>query len=158
MKPMSRGWTAALGVLAIASASLVFAANSVESAIKARHDHYHELGDAFKTIKDELRASSPDWTRIKPAAQAVKEASMNQGKWFPAGSGPESGLKTRAKAEIWSDAKGFEAAELAFAREAPKLALLAQTGDAEGLAAQFKVVGKSCRGCHEKFREPEKEH
>lgn len=155
MKRILKRLSVAVGALAAISASVAIAASSAESVIKARDDHYHELGDAFKTIRDELRASTPNWDRIKPAAQAVKEASVDQGKWFPAGSGPESGLKTRAKAEIWTDPKGFETAQLEFAREAPKLALLAQAGDAESLGAQFKVVGKTCGGCHDKFRTPE---
>ena len=110
MKQIPQGWLFVIGCITAASASI--AASSAETAIKARHDHYHELGDAFKVIRDELRSSSPNWDRIKPAAQAVKEASADQGKWFPTGSGPESGLKTRSKAEIWSDPKGFEAAQL----------------------------------------------
>ncbi|MET0984350.1 MAG: cytochrome c [Steroidobacteraceae bacterium] len=157
MKKIPLGWLVAIGSMAAVSASIAIGAGSVESAIKARHDHYHELGDAFKMIRDEVRASSPNWDRIKPAAQAVKEASVDQSKWFPAGSGPESGFKTRSKAEIWSDPEGFEAAQLAFAREAPKLVLLAQAADAEGLTAQFKSVGKTCGGCHDRFRTPEKD-
>ncbi|MET0660587.1 MAG: cytochrome c [Steroidobacteraceae bacterium] len=157
MKRIPQDWSIIIGCIVALSAPIAIAASAAENAIKARHDHYHELGDAFKVIRDELRASSPNWDRIKPAAQAVKEASVDQGKWFPTGSGPESGLKTRAKAEVWSDPKGFEAAQLAFAREAPKLVLLSQTGDAEGLTAQFKAVGKTCGGCHDKFRAPEED-
>src|SRR5262245_53289429 len=48
---------------------------------KARHDHYHELGDAFKVVRDQTRASTPDMAAIKTAAKHVNDASINQEKW-----------------------------------------------------------------------------
>lgn len=122
---------------------------------KVRHDEYHKLGDAFKVIRDQIRASSPDGAAIKQAAQVVNDASVNQFKWFPAGSGPESGAKTRAKAEIWSKPQDFEAAQKLFAEQAKKLNTAAAGGDVAAVRAQFGEVGKSCKNCHDTFRTPE---
>jgi cytochrome c556 len=69
---------------------------------------------------------------------------------FPEGSdkGPP---ETWAKAEIWTDREGFEAARTK-ALEASKAATgvteQAQLGDALG------AVGDACKGCHEKYRRP----
>lgn len=122
---------------------------------KVRHDEYNKLGDAFKTIKDQTGAKAPDAAAIQGAAQVVKAASVNQFKWFPAGSGPETGAKTRAKAEIWAKPKEFEAAQKLFAERAPKLDAAAGTGDMAAVRAQFGEVGKACKNCHDTFRAPE---
>lgn len=149
-----RAWVAATALAFVAGVALA-AEPSVKDMMKARHDHYHDLGDAFKTIRDQVRGSSPDMAKVKPAAQVVKQASIDQFKWFPKGTGPDSGNKTRAKAEIWSDAKGFETAQNKFAAEAPKLVTLAEANDVKGLQQQFKVVGQACASCHDKYRAEE---
>lgn len=149
-----RAWVAA-GVAVSIAGIAVAAEPSVKAAMKARHDHYHDLGDAFKTIRDQVRGGSPDMAKVKPAAQVVKQASIDQFKWFPKGTGPDSGIETRAKAEIWSDASGFEAAQKKFAAEAPKLVSLADANDVKGLQQQFKVVGQACADCHDKYRAEE---
>ena len=38
---------------------------------KVRHDEYHKLGDAFKTIRDQSKTDAPDTAAIKSAAQVV---------------------------------------------------------------------------------------
>lgn len=122
---------------------------------KVRHDEYHKLGDAFKVIRDQIRAGSPDTGAIKEAAQVVSDASVNQFKWFPAGSGPQSGAKTRAKPEIWSRPQDFEAAQKLFAEQAKKLSSAAASGEVAAVRAQFGEVGKACKNCHDNFRTPE---
>ena len=39
---------------------VLIAAQSAQDLQKARHHHYHELGDAFKTVRDQTRADAPD--------------------------------------------------------------------------------------------------
>ncbi len=92
-RKLSFALSIALGIAA--PIGVLVAAASARDLQKARHDHYHELGEAFKTIRDEARAGSPDMAKIKAAAQVIHEASIDQGRWFPAGTGPEAG-KTRA--------------------------------------------------------------
>lgn len=125
------------------------------SIYKTRHDAYHHLGDAFKTIRDQVRADAPDMAAIKSAAQTVQKASVDQFNWFPAGSGPAPGVKTRAKAEIWTRPQDFEAAQKLFAKEAEKLNAAAAAGDVAAVKSQFGDVGKACKNCHDTFRSPE---
>jgi cytochrome c556 len=121
---------------------------------KARHDHYHELGDAFKVVRDQTRASKPDLAAIKTAAKKVNDASLNQEKWFPAGTGPEAG-DTMALADIWAKPAEFKAAMKLFSDSAPKLHAAANSGDLPAIKAAFGDVGKACKNCHEKFRAEE---
>lgn len=127
---------------------------NVKELQKARHDHYHDLGDSFKVIRDQLRNDKPDLAAIKTAAKVVNDASVNQEKWFPAGSGPEAG-KTQAKAEIWTKPAEFKTAMKAFADAAPKLQAAANSGDVGAIKAAFAETGKACKGCHEPFRTEE---
>lgn len=146
----------AIGAAIAAPLGVLVAHDEHASGIyKVRHDEYHKLGDAFKTIKDQTSAGTPDADAIKTAAEVVKNASVNQFKWFPAGSGPETGAKTRAKAEIWAKPKDFEAAQKLFAERAPKLHAAANAGDIAAVRTQFAEVGKACKNCHETFRAPE---
>ena len=132
---------------------MIAAASAVDHQ-KARHDHYHELGDAFKTVRDQTRTGTPDMAKIKAAAKVVNEASIDQGRWFPAGTGPEAG-KTRALAVIWERPNDFIAAQKVFSDAAPKLLAAANAGDLNAVKANFGDVGKSCKNCHDTFRSPE---
>jgi cytochrome c556 len=127
---------------------------NVKELQKARHDHYHELGDSFKVIRDQLKTDKPDLAAIKTAAKVVNDAAASQEKWFPAGSGPEAG-KTQAKAEIWSKPAEFKTAMKNFADAAPKLQTAANGGDIAAIKTAFGDTGKACKGCHETFRAEE---
>jgi cytochrome c556 len=118
-------------------------------AVKARHDNFHKLGGDFKAIADQLKADAPDLTLIKAKAADAKTLANAMGSWFPVGSGPESGEKTEAKAEIWSDAAGFAAKRQAFQAEATKLAA---SSDLEAIKLQFKATGEACKACHMTYR------
>lgn len=148
----SRLLTASLSLAIFAS--LAVAENSVQQIIAARQSNLKDLGGAFKTVRDQLRLSKPNMMEIKLAAQQISELVGDQGHWFPKGSGPESGVKTDAKPEIWSDPAGFAAAQKTLAAEAPKLLSLATAQDVAGLKAQVSVVGQACKGCHDKYRVP----
>jgi cytochrome c556 len=127
---------------------------NVKELQKARHDHYHKLGDSFKVIRDQIKTDKPDVAAIKSAAKVVNDAAMTQEKWFPAGSGPEAG-KTQAKAEIWSKPAEFKTAMNNFAVAAPKLQTAANSGDVAAIKTAFADTGKACKGCHETFRAEE---
>ena len=125
-----------------------------QDAQKARHEHYEELGDAFKAVRDNSKGDSPDWTALDKAAQTVVAASVDQQQWFAKGTGPEAG-KTRALPEIWTKADDFTAAQKMFSDRAPKLLAAVKARDAAGVQAAFKEVGGSCKNCHDNFRAPE---
>jgi cytochrome c556 len=89
---------------------------------------------------------------IATNAAAIRGLAPKITTWFPKGTGPESGVKTEAKAEIWKDATGFAAAARRLEPEAAKLEALARAGDVAGARAQVRVVGGTCKGCHDKFK------
>ena len=141
------------------TASLIAATQAASAATpvelqKARHEHYEELGKAFKAVRDASKEASPDFAAIEKAAEAVSKATVDQQQWFPKGTGPEAG-KTRALPEIWSKPDDFTAAQKMFSERAPKLLAAAKTKDVAAITAAFKDVGGACKNCHDTFRKPE---
>ena len=141
-------------VVVVASlVAAVHAATPVETQ-KARHEHYEELGKAFKAVRDQTSASSPDFAAIQKNAEVINEASVDQQQWFPKGTGPEAG-KTRALPEIWLKPADFTAAQKMFSDRAPKLLAAAKAKDVDSVKAAFKETGGACKNCHDTFRSPD---
>jgi cytochrome c556 len=144
------------------AASAVAAANAAEKLTpvqlqKVRHDHYEQLGKNFKKLRDQMTAANPDFAALLAAAEAINEASINQGQWFPHGTGPEAG-KTRALPEIWKKPAEFLEAQKLLSDRAPKLLVAAQSKDLDAIKAAFKEVGGACKNCHDTFRSPDEDH
>jgi cytochrome c556 len=125
-------------------------------AVLVRQAHYKELGGAFRAINGELRKDAPDKAAITANAAKMKDLAAALPSWFPKGSGPEAGVTTAAKAEIWTDAAGFAAVATGIQTETSKLADLAAAGDLDAIKAQVRATNGACKACHDKFREPEK--
>ncbi len=122
----------------------------VAAFMKQRHDNYEDMGKNMKVLQDSMKEASPDMTAVTAAATAIKGYADQMGTWFPAGTGPESGIETEAKANIWTDRATFDAAVVKLQEESGKLAAVT---DAAGFMAQFPATGGSCKNCHDTFRE-----
>jgi cytochrome c556 len=125
-------------------------------AAYARHQNFKQQGAAFKAVLDELKKDAPDMAVISTNATKLKTLSTQLPSWFPKGSGSESGFKTDAKAEVWTDAAGFAAAARNFQGETAKLQQFASANDLAGVKGEVKAVGAACKACHDKYRVPEK--
>jgi cytochrome c556 len=121
-------------------------------AVIVRQAHYKELNGAFRVINEQLRGEAPDKAAIAASAGKMKALATDLPGWFPKGSGPEAGVKTAAKAEIWTDAEGFAAAVTRLQADTAKLADTAAAGDLDALKAQARTAGGACKACHDKYR------
>ena len=124
----------------------------VPTAIAARKDAYREMGAAFKNLNDELRKPKPIPFLVKLNAATIGKTAQRIPNWFPAGSGPSSGIKTAAKPEIWTKRGEFDAIQGKLVADAAALDKLVAAGDMKAVAAQARVVGGDCKACHDKFR------
>lgn len=166
--------TAAANTAAPAEAELADAGNASASAaanaaapadpapnpaevIKAREGHYKEIGKAMKGIGDELKKGAPDVKIIQANAATIDRLAPQVPGWFPAGTGPEAGVKTEARAEIWTKPQEFSAAAAHFATAAKQFNATAQAGDVAAIGPAMKQLGGACKGCHDKFRTEEKD-
>jgi cytochrome c556 len=125
-----------------------------KAIMKARHDHYEEMGDAMKGINVALKASAPDVAAIQRHAALIARYGPQILTWFPEGSGPEAG-RTRAKSEIWSDAATFRSAAQRMEQASATFNAAAQTGNVDAIRGALPALKDSCSNCHDKFRAPE---
>lgn len=113
---------------------------------------YKTLGTAYKTVSDGLRRGSPDIAAMHAAARTIRASARQQYNWYPATSAPKKGLKTAAKPEIWSNRTAFRAAQDKFAARAEAFEKAAASGDVAAMRSASRLVGASCKGCHDQFR------
>jgi len=160
---MRRITTIVIGVVVLVAAALAVylwvgqteAAADVKTAIEARQKAMKGNGGHMKAINDFIEKGEGDAAQVAEHATAIAGIAKVIPTVFPKGSGMDDdhGIKTAAKADIWTDWAGFEAAAANLGTQATKLAEVAATGDKAAIAAQFGVVGKEgCGGCHSKFR------
>lgn len=157
MPSMNTKLAVALLVGCTISATAAFAAVDAAKAYEARHAQFHAIAGAFKAISDNLKSEKPDAAAVAAQAKTIEGLAHQIPTWFLAGTGAESGVKTRAKPEIWSDAAGFAAAAKNLETQSATLQTVAATGDFTAIAAQAKAMGGACGGCHTKYRGPEVE-
>jgi cytochrome c556 len=103
------------------------------------------MGDAATEAKSQVSAANglATWARALPTM-------------FPAGTGPGAvTVKTRAKAEIWSDRAGFDKDAADYQAATAKLLDLAKANDMAGYKAQIVEVDKTCDACHAAYRAKE---
>jgi cytochrome c556 len=123
--------------------------------IDSRQRNLRDMGAAYKAIGDQLKRSTPNMSEMAQYARSLKEISAGQKHWFPPGSGPESGEKTAAKAEIWTQPAEFEKWEDQLIVQVDLLAKATTGTDVEAVRKQHAELGKVCGGCHKPFREKE---
>ena len=132
--------------------SLLAADTEIEQIMKDRFEKFEQMGEAYDEINREVELKNPDYALIKKHAIQI-EVWANEGlQWFPVGSGPESGIKTSTKAEVWSKPAKFRALQDEFIIEARELKTISISGPLEKLSAQFKKTGDVCSECHELYR------
>jgi cytochrome c556 len=119
-----------------------------------RHENYEKIGDAMKVISRELKADNPNLNSVRANSTTIANLAPQVASWFPAGTGPDVG-KTEARAEIWQKPEDFAAKSQDFVRTATAFRSAAESGDLPSIRAAHADLGKSCKGCHDLYREKE---
>ncbi len=151
-------FTKMLPMLVMMVAGTAAIAGAASDVIAVRQAHYKDIGKAFKAINDTLKTGTPDLAVIKANAPVVTRLGQQQNKenWFPAGTQAGQGLQTAAKAAIWQNLADFNAKRTDFANASSTYAAIAAKGDLEAIKAATANVGKTCKGCHETYRDQDK--
>jgi len=82
--------------------------------IRERQAHYKQMGGAMKGLYDQLHSDTPSLDAIRQSSRTVVTFAPQLLRWFPRGTGPEAGVRTRALPEIWSDNQNFRRAGATF--------------------------------------------
>ena len=137
------------GILALGFSSVAMA--DAKASIEAREACMKANGGMMKVMVPVIKGQKPyDKAAVDASIANAQKACGGWADWWGEDTKPGGAVKTEAKAEIWSDAAGFEAAGKAYMTA--EAAVLASTDEASFKAA-FPALGKSCQGCHEKFRQ-----
>lgn len=116
--------------------------------IKERMERFKENKESMKAIKGDLRG---DATVIVKEASAIQDWANQMTEFFPGGS---TQSPSEALPAIWENFEDFKARAAANANAAGDLANLARSGaDASALTNGFKALGKTCKDCHNDYKE-----
>lgn len=138
-----------------ASIAALAAPRSKDAALKLMHDRHENMetiGDSVKAVRQALKSSSPDLAVIRKSADTIAALAPKVPGWFPPGTGPDVG-KTEAKAEIWQRPEDFTAKAGEFLAAAKAFQSAAQAGDMAAINERFAAMGKTCKACHDPYRE-----
>jgi len=138
---MRKQWIIA-GVLVLLTGS-AFAANPVAE----RRASFKNFKRTMAPMGKMLNGGSYDPAQFALMAKQLDTLSSQPWQYFPAGSS-----STDTKAEIWSKPAEFKKAAADYQAATGKLNQLAHGGDVNQVRAQFRLVQKSCKACHDSFR------
>lgn len=71
---------------------------------------------------------------------------------FPAGTGPDAILSTKAKPEVWSDRAGFEAKAADYQAATARLRDAITAGDSAAANEAWAATRATCGSCHDAYR------
>lgn len=129
------------------------AQDAAEDVIKTRQAVMMILQNSLIGIGNIAQGKITATDDMAAFAAALAEVAPLAGNLYPAGTGPESGVKTRATAAIWEDPAGFQAAVEKNTELSNALLAAAQSGDPAAVGAALGDLGKNgCGACHTNFR------
>jgi cytochrome c556 len=145
----------AVAALVIGASGIAVAqtARTPAQTVEYREAQLRRLGAAFKAVNEQSRRSSPDLGDIRANAQTISSLAAEFPTWFPAGTGPDAGLDTKAKMAIWSNAASFADEVRQFQAAAQNLSTASAGADATVIGAGARALGQRCASCHTGFRE-----
>jgi len=141
----------ALALSAVAAMAALPAAaqfQKPEDAIKYRQSALTVMAAHFSRIGAMAQGRVP-FDAATAAANAEIVATMSRLPFVAFVDGSQGG---KAKAEIWSDRAGFNAAASKMQEEVTKLAAAARSGNADQVRAAFGATAGTCKACHDNYR------
>jgi cytochrome c556 len=144
-------------LIAAAIAAIVATAAIAAPAdtIRMRQANYKQIGAAMKGINEQLRSGAPSIDAIRAGSRTIIGFAPQVLRWFPHGTGPEAGVRTRARPEIWTDHTGFRRAGAGLLVAARAFDAAARRGDLDAIRAAAPQLAHACSNCHDDYRAPE---
>jgi len=140
---------AVAALLALGTAGFA-AADQFEDAVHARKSAFTLIKANFGPMGAMAEGKIP-FNKEAFAARAANLEALSKMPWEFHIEGSDMG-DTKAKPEVWSKAADYKAAADKFQTEAAKLAVVAKSGDEKGMKAQFGATAKTCKACHDNFK------
>ena len=129
-------------------------AQSAADSVAQRQAGFKAIAAATGEVKKVMDAGG-DLTTVAAKAEEVSAFAKRMPALFPAGSGTESGQKTRALAAIWQNKSDFDANAGMLGSAADRLAVALKANDKTATAAAFGAMTGQCGACHRPYRAPQ---
>ena len=125
-----------------------------EDAIKYRQSAMYVMGFNANRLGAMVNNKAPFDAKIA-AESAANIEYLSKLPWigYVEGTGSDKGKRTKAKPVIWQQPDKFRSASQKMQEEAIKLNAVARSGDLEQIKSSFGALGRSCKACHDDFRE-----
>ncbi|NBO14706.1 MAG: cytochrome c [Betaproteobacteria bacterium] len=137
--------------LALATAATQAVTVAEKDAIKFRQSAFFLMGNLFGEINGMAQGRIPmNEATVKESAAVLNAVASLPFHGFPEGS--DKG-QTKAKPEIWSEADKFKKAASEAQSAIGKLNTAVAAGQFKDLKSLAADVGKSCKSCHDQFRQ-----
>jgi cytochrome c556 len=146
-----------IGAVLAAGAAPAFASNSgakfdePEDAVRYRKAAYTLIGEHMGRIHGELQASRPDAQRIRASAEFI--VLVGAAPWETFAPDTAKVKESKARPAIWQQRPEFERRAQSMQDQAARLMAVVKEGDAAALRAQFSALGKTCKACHDDFKQ-----
>jgi len=127
-------------------------AQSAADAVAARQAAMKAIGKSNAVIANAMKADTPDFAAASEAAKTISNAFTAFPGHFGPGTGPDSGVTTKAKAEIWTDMDAFRAANDRAIAASAALVIAAGGTDVAAINSAQTALRGTCGGCHSAFR------
>ena len=138
---------AVLAGLELTAAGAVLA-QPVADLIKTREGVMETMEGVVTDMKKATEAGQ-DLAPFEPRVLSVIERLKPFKSYFPAGSGPESGVKTCALPGLWAKPEQFDKGYTNLVAQLEKLASSLRGADKDDMKAQYVAAGRTCSaGCH----------
>ena len=133
--------------LNIFSFTQLHAHEGAKGIIKERMDKFKMSKNLMKKINKGLQ--NDDFVIIEKTAQTLLDWSKEMSNYFPEGSDTPP---SEASSDIWLDPEGFKVAIKNFELASLELITQSQNKDFDMTVNSFRNLAKTCKGCHQKFR------
>ena len=137
----------------VVSGGVALAESDPDSAIQYRKAVMGAVGSNMKGSALIIQGKVDFKANLAGHAHAISEAAKLAPAAFKQNTDGKGSEKTTANSKVWSDWGDFEAGLKKLQEEAAKLAMIAEYGDMAAAGAQLGALGKTCKGCHDDFRD-----
>ncbi|HEY4374580.1 MAG TPA: cytochrome c [Burkholderiales bacterium] len=141
-------------VLASLAAGSVAAQVPADRAVKYRQSALTVMSTSFGRIGAHVKGDIKlDAAQLASNAEVVQLMSHYAFDGFIQGTPQPSTTGKGAKADIWKDWDKFKKLQGDLQANTAKLAAAAKSGNADAIKTAFGDTGKSCKACHDAFRD-----
>ncbi|MDF0604879.1 cytochrome c [Neisseriaceae bacterium TC5R-5] len=129
----------------------LLAGSAFADSIKERQEIFKQykpvVGNMGKMVKGEKPYNKDEFAKLASELEALSQKPWQH---FPAGSNKG---KTEAKPEIWSKPTEWQQAIDNHKAATAKLKQVSANGDLAAIKVQFGATQKTCKACHDSFRQ-----